>query len=217
MQYVFQLLYSGSSRFVMLYWTQMKYFNQKQNFNTCHTVLHVLVQRIIIRWSTGWKYYRSAVFDWNIFLFLMWVDVWPSEADRGKPTYLARKLSDCHCATLPTVTMPLYRLSLCHFTFCHYATLLTVTMPLYRLSLCHFTDWQCATLPTVTMSLYLLSLCHFTFVIMPLFRLSLCYFTDCHCATSPTVTVPLHRLSLCHFTDCHCATLPTDTVPLYEL
>ena len=75
-----------------------------------------------------------------------------------------------------TVAVPLYRLSLCHFTDCHCANLPTVTVPLYRLSLCHFTDWHCTTLTFFTVALHQLSLCHFT---------------DWHCISLTFVTVAL--------------------------
>jgi hypothetical protein len=173
----------------------MKIYSPTQNFNTCHLLLHVLVQRTIILWSEtcsiGWHYYSSA-FDCNETLYLIWV--WSI----GRVMLIGSTQTD-NCLT---VTVPLYRLSLCHFTDCHCATLPTVTVPPYRLSLCHLIDYHYASVSTV---------------IVPLYRLSLCHFTDCHCATLPTVTVPPYRLKLCHFTDCHFSTLPTATVPLYRL
>ena len=40
------IFYYGSS--VVFCWTQMNVYSQTQNFNTCHTVLHVLAQGTII-------------------------------------------------------------------------------------------------------------------------------------------------------------------------
>ena len=90
----------------------------------------------------------------NYFVFNMDMMYCPSDADRRRSKYSDRKLSDCYCATLPTVTLPLYRLSLCHFTGFYCATLPTVTVPLYRLTLCHFTDCHSSTLPFVPVPLY---------------------------------------------------------------